>query len=125
MFAVFIIYVHLRVCKPPPRAPSHASSLSSSLLAFVSYPTYDDRNGHALAEPGSHFNVSLPYSLALGSGFGFPPPLSSDLQHPQWLPGKRDRAGSRGKGGGGFIVLFPSPLSLFIYDISSMTGDME
>ncbi len=36
--------------------------------------------------------------------------------------GKRDRAGSKGEGG--FIVLFLSPLSLFIYDISSMTRDM-
>ena len=38
--------------------------------------------------------------------------------------GKRDRAGSRGKEGG-FIVLFSlSTVCLFIYDISSMTGDM-
>lgn len=32
----------------------------------------DDRIDHTPAEPGSHFNVSFSYSLALGSGFSFP-----------------------------------------------------
>lgn len=52
-----------------------------------------------------------------------PHPCSCDLQRPPWLMWRRDRAGSRGKGNSLFSFSL-SPLSLFIYDISSMTRDM-
>ena len=42
---------------------------------------------------------------------------------PSGWRGRGHRAAGRGEGGGGFIVRFLSPLSLFIYDISSMTRD--
>lgn len=80
----------------------------------------DDRNGQAPWEPGSHFNVSLPYSLALGSGFS--PPLPSDLQRPRWLLGGETELEAKERGDS--LCSFLSPLSLFIYDISSMTGDV-
>lgn len=108
------------VCpRPPPPLPHHHLflPLSPTLLN-------DDRNGPAPREQGSHFNVSSPYSLALGSGFS--PPLPSDLQRPRWLTGggKRDKAGSGVKKRGGFIVLLRSPPSLCFYGTSSLTGDV-
>lgn len=62
-----------------------------------------------------------PLCSALGSGFS--PPLASDLQRPQWLT--REKAELEEWKEGEFIVLlfFPHCLT-FIYDISSMTGDM-
>lgn len=111
----------------------HHHHLVSPLSPILSN---DDRNSHAPAAQRSHFNVSLPYPLALSSGFALPKPTpaispSSDLQHPQWLPGRGTELQQRKGGGGGgewvgmFIVPFLSPLSVFIYDMPSMTGAVE
>lgn len=97
VFAFFIKYrVCLRECVPLSFPPSIGKLHPELFLPLSPMLHNDDRNDRASREPGSHFNVCLPYSLALAQIS--PHPCSCDLQCPPWLMWRRDRAESRGKG---------------------------
>lgn len=96
---------------PPPPHPLHPMAHHHLFLPLSPTLTNDDWNGHAPGEPGSHFNVSLPYSLALGSGYS--PPLPSDLQRPRWLTGEEGPSWKQGKGGDSLFSFSLHCLSLF------------
>ena len=118
------MFVHLRVCLPTPSPPSvPCLIIISSCLCL---PRSLMMTGMAGLPESQVPTLMSPCLTPLLSAQVSPHPCPSDLQRPRWLLGGWGGSGTEleAKERGDSLFSFLSPLSLFIYDISSMTGDV-